>query len=100
MTTTITDLLIKVLARVLEKHPRMNASWVGDGVRLNPEINISVAMAVKDGVVGAVIPISNKQPIAALSVFPREVTESARGGRLLPAGISGGTFTLRNMGMY
>jgi len=38
-TPTITDLLIKVLARVLEKHPRMNASWVGDGVRLNPEIN-------------------------------------------------------------
>jgi len=49
--STITDLLIKVLARVLEKHPRMNASWVGDGVRLNAEINISVAMAVKDGVV-------------------------------------------------
>jgi pyruvate dehydrogenase E2 component (dihydrolipoamide acetyltransferase) len=99
-TPTITDLLIKVLARVLEKHPRMNASWVGDGVRLNPEINISVAMAVKDGVVGAVIPIANKQPIAALSVLRRELTERARGGRLRPADISGGTFTLSNLGMY
>jgi pyruvate dehydrogenase E2 component (dihydrolipoyllysine-residue acetyltransferase) len=97
---TITDLLIKLIARVLEKHPRMNASWVGDGVRLNPEINISVAMAVKDGVVGAVIPNANKQPIAALSVLRRELTERARAGRLRPADINGGTFTLSNLGMY
>jgi pyruvate dehydrogenase E2 component (dihydrolipoamide acetyltransferase) len=94
---TITDLLIKLIARVLEKHPRMNASWVGDGVRLNPEINISVAMAVKDGVVGAVIPIANKQPIVALSALRRELTERARAGRLMPADISGGTFTLSNL---
>ena len=97
---TITDLLIKLSARVLEKHPRMNASWVGDGVRLNPEINISVAMAVKDGVVGAVIPNANKQPIAGLSVLRRELTERARAGRLRPADITGGTFTLSNLGMY
>jgi len=97
---TITDLLIKLIARVLEKHPRMNASWAGDGIRLNPDINISVAMAVKDGVVGAVIPNANKQPIAALSVLRRELTERARAGRLRPADIMGGTFTLSNLGMY
>jgi pyruvate dehydrogenase E2 component (dihydrolipoamide acetyltransferase) len=97
---TITDLLIKVIARVLEKHPRMNASWAGDGIRLNADINISVAMAVKDGVVGAVIPKTNKEPIAALSVLRRELTERARAGRLRPADISGATFTLSNLGMY
>src|ERR1700675_1479730 len=46
----IPDLLIKLIARVLEKHPRMNSSWTGDGIRPNPDINISVALAVKDGV--------------------------------------------------
>jgi pyruvate dehydrogenase E2 component (dihydrolipoamide acetyltransferase) len=97
---TISDLLIKLIARVLEKHPRMNASWVGEGVRLNPEINISVAMAVKDGVVGAVVPNANKLAIAPLSVLRRELTERARAGRLRPADISGGTFTLSNLGMY
>jgi len=97
---TITDLLIKVTAWVLEKHPRMNASWAGDGIRLNGDINISVAMAVKDGVVGAVIPKANKEPIAALSILRRELTERARAGRLRPADISGGTFTLSNLGMY
>jgi pyruvate dehydrogenase E2 component (dihydrolipoyllysine-residue acetyltransferase) len=97
---TITDLLIKLIACVLEKHPRMNSSWTGDGIRPNPDINISVAMAVKDGVVGAVIPRANKEPIAALSVLRRELTERARAGRLRPADISGGTFTLSNLGMY
>jgi pyruvate dehydrogenase E2 component (dihydrolipoamide acetyltransferase) len=97
---TITDVLIALIARVLEKHPKLNASWTGDNVRLNAEINISVAMAVKDGVVGAVIPKANKQAIAELSKVRRELTERARAGRLRPADISGGTFTLSNLGMY
>jgi pyruvate dehydrogenase E2 component (dihydrolipoamide acetyltransferase) len=97
---SITDLLIAILARVLEKHPRMNSSWTGDNIRPNPDINISVAMAVKDGVVGAVIPKANKEPIATLSVLRRELTERARAGKLRPADISGGTFTLSNLGMY
>ena len=97
---TITDVLIGLLARVLEKHPRMNSSWTGDGIRPNADINISVAMAVKDGVVGAVIPKANKEKIVALSVLRRELTERARAGRLRPTDISGGTFTLSNLGMY
>lgn len=97
---TITDLLIGLLARVLEKHPRMNSSWTGSGISPNPEINLSVAMAVKDGVVGAVIPKANKLAIAAISTLRRELTERARAGKLRPADITGGTFTLSNLGMY
>jgi len=96
----ITDLLIKLIARVLEKHPRMNASWGETEFGLNADINISVAMAVKDGVVGAVIPRANKEPIAALSVLRREVDGTRASGALRPADISGGTFTLSNLGMY
>jgi pyruvate dehydrogenase E2 component (dihydrolipoamide acetyltransferase) len=97
---TITDLLIGLLARVLVKHPRMNSSWTGDGIRANADINISVAMAVKDGVAGAVIPQANQKDIAAISVLRRELTQRARAGRLRPADIAGGTFTLSNLGMY
>src|SRR3981081_995510 len=53
---TQTDLLVALAARVLVKHPRLNASWTGEGIRLNLEMNIGVAMEVNDGVVGAVIP--------------------------------------------
>src|ERR1700730_6812524 len=52
---TLTDLLIALVARVLVKHPRMNSSWAGEGIQANPDINIGVAVAVKDGVVAAVI---------------------------------------------
>jgi pyruvate dehydrogenase E2 component (dihydrolipoamide acetyltransferase) len=97
---TITDLLIAILARILAKHPRMNASWTGEGIRSNPEINVSVAMAVKDGVVGAVIHKANALQVGGISAQRRELTERARAGRLRPADISGGTFTLSNLGMY
>src|SRR2546430_4310831 len=86
---TITDFLIGIVARVLAKHPRMNASWTGEGIRSNPEINVSVAMAVKDGVVGAVIHKANTAKIAEISTLRRELTERARAGRFGPAYISG-----------
>ncbi len=97
---TITDLLIGILARVLAKHPRMNSSWTGEGIRSNAEINVSVAMAVKDGVVGAVIHKADSLQVGEISVQRRELTERARAGRLKPVDIGGGTFTLSNLGMY
>jgi pyruvate dehydrogenase E2 component (dihydrolipoamide acetyltransferase) len=97
---TITDLLIALLARVLANRPRMNASWTGETIRSNPDVNISVAMAVRDGVVGAVIHKANALKLAEISTQRRELTERARAGRLRPADISGGTFTLSNLGMY
>jgi len=97
---TITDLLIALVAKVLAKHPRMNSSWTGDGIRANPEINISVAMAVKDGVVGAVIHTANTKQPGEISTHRRDLTERARAGRLRPADITGGTFTISNLGMY
>jgi pyruvate dehydrogenase E2 component (dihydrolipoamide acetyltransferase) len=97
---TITDVLIALVARVLAKHTRLNSSWTGEGIRSNPDVNISVAMAVKDGVVGAVIHKANAKSVADLSAERRELTERARAGRLRPADIAGGTFTISNLGMY
>jgi pyruvate dehydrogenase E2 component (dihydrolipoamide acetyltransferase) len=97
---TVTDLLVALVARALVKHPRMNASWTGEAIRLNPEVNISVAMAVKDGVVGAVIHNANTADLGDISTQRRDLTERARAGRLRPADIAGGTFTISNLGMY
>jgi pyruvate dehydrogenase E2 component (dihydrolipoamide acetyltransferase) len=97
---THTDLLVALTARVLAKHPKMNASWDGGGIRLNPSINISVAMAVQDGVVGAVIPNADKAAVPDIAAQRKELTERARGGRLKPGDVSGGTFTITNLGMY
>lgn len=97
---THTDLLVALVGRTLRKHPRMNASWSADGVRENPDINVSVAMAVSGGVVAAVIAHSDTKDLAAIASQRIELTERARSGKLRPADISGGTFTVSNLGMY
>jgi pyruvate dehydrogenase E2 component (dihydrolipoamide acetyltransferase) len=97
---THTDLLIALVARVLLKHPRVNASWTREGVRTNPEINIGLAMAVDDGVVAPVIHNAANSTLAEIAVQRRDLTERARGGKLRPADIVGGTFTISNLGMF
>src|SRR5215472_2967840 len=97
---TITDLLVALIARALAKQPRMNASWTGEGIRSNPDISVSVAIAVKDGVVSAVIHKADTLRIAEISTQRRQLAERARAGQLRPADITGGTFTLSNLGMY
>jgi pyruvate dehydrogenase E2 component (dihydrolipoamide acetyltransferase) len=97
---TVTDLLVALTARVLEKHSKLNATWTGSGIRLNPDINISVAMAVTDGVVGAVIPNANKAKLADITAQRKDLSERARAGRLRPQDLTGGTFTITNLGMY
>jgi len=97
---TVTDLLIAAVARAIAKHPIINASWTGTGIRHNSEINISLAMAVKDGVVGAVIHKADSAKLGDISTQRRDLTERARANRLRPTDISGGTFTISNLGMY
>jgi pyruvate dehydrogenase E2 component (dihydrolipoamide acetyltransferase) len=97
---THTDFLVALVARILVKHPRMNASWSGAAIRLNQEVNIGVAMAVDDGVVATVIHNANKADLSEIAVQRRELTERARAGRLRPSDIGGATFTISNLGMY
>ena len=95
-----TDLLVAAVARALEKHPLVNASWTGDGIRLHPEINVGIAMAVDDGVVAPAIPGANTKKLGEIAAMRRDLTERARAGKLRPADITGATFTISNLGMY
>jgi len=97
---THTDLLVALVARTLVKHPKMNASWTGSGIQLNPNVNISIAIAVKDGVVGAVIPNADTARLADISGKRQDLAERARAGRLHPPDVTGGTFTISNLGMF
>jgi pyruvate dehydrogenase E2 component (dihydrolipoamide acetyltransferase) len=97
---THTDLLVALAARVLVKHPRLNSSWTGEGIRLNPEVNIGIAMAVSDGVVAAVIPGAEAKNLGEIAALRQELTERARSNKLRPTDIAGATFTISNLGMY
>jgi len=99
-TVTHTDLLIALTARVLAKHPKMNASWNGQSIHFNSSVNISVAMAVTDGVVGAVIHDAGTTALADIAAQRKQLTERARSGHLRPHDVTGGTFTISNLGMY
>lgn len=95
-----TDLLIAAVAHALEKHPLVNASWTGDAIRLHPEINVGIAMAVDDGVVAPAIPAANTKKLGEIAGLRRDLTERARAGKLRPADLTGATFTISNLGMY
>jgi pyruvate dehydrogenase E2 component (dihydrolipoamide acetyltransferase) len=97
---TLTDLLVALVARVLLKHPRMNASWTAEGVRRHADVNLGVAMAVSEGVVAPVIHSAHKADLGEIAVQRRDLTERARAGKLRPQDVAGGTFTISNLGMY
>jgi pyruvate dehydrogenase E2 component (dihydrolipoamide acetyltransferase) len=97
---THSDLLVAIVARVLQSHPRMNASWANKSIRTNSEINIGLAMAVEDGVVAPVIQNADKIKLGDIAIQRRDLTNRARGGKLRPADVAGGTFTISNLGMF
>jgi pyruvate dehydrogenase E2 component (dihydrolipoamide acetyltransferase) len=97
---THTDFLVALAARVLVKHPRVNASWTGEGIRLHQEVNIGLAMAASEGVVATVIRSADTTSLGEIAVQRRDLTERARANRLRPPDIAGATFTISNLGMY
>ena len=97
---THTDLLVALVARVLTKHPRLNASWTEQGVRLHDHVHMGIAIAVNDGVVAAVIRDAHAAQLADIALQRGALAERARAGRLKPADISDATFTISNLGMH
>ncbi|HEY6369391.1 MAG TPA: dihydrolipoamide acetyltransferase family protein [Candidatus Sulfotelmatobacter sp.] len=97
---THTDLLVSLTARVLLKHPRLNASWSADGILLHDHVNMGIAIAVNDGVVAAVVHNAHTASLEEIAIQRRDVAERARAGKLHPADIADATFTISNLGMY
>ena len=97
---TYTDLLVKIIAAALREHPRVNASWVDGTIRLNDEINVGLATAIEDGLIVPVIHHADALSVGEIAARRKDIVERAGAGKLKPADITGGTFTLTNLGMY
>lgn len=97
---THTDLLVALVAHVLLRHPRLNASWTAEGIRMHDHVNMGIAIAVNDGVVSAVIANAHRASLAQISTWRVELSERAFAGKLRPSDIADATFTLSNLGMY
>lgn len=97
---TYTDLLVKLAAAALQKHPRVNAVSGEDGRRELTEVNIAVAIATEEALVAPVIRAADTLSVGEIALRRRELVERAEAGTLTPADLSGGTFTITNLGMY
>jgi pyruvate dehydrogenase E2 component (dihydrolipoamide acetyltransferase) len=97
---THTDILIALVAHTLARHPSINASWVDNGIHLNKEVTIALAMAIDDGVAAPVVRNAVSLSLGEIAHQRRELTDRARAGRLRPNDLAGGTFTISNLGMF
>lgn len=97
---TYTDLLVAAVACTLRKHPRVNSSFVEGSVRSNDEVNVALAIAAHYAVVTGVISKADTLSIASIAAQRKALSKRARAGRLTPADITGGTFTISNLGMF
>lgn len=96
---TYTHFIIKAVALALERHPRLNASFVEDGRELKAEINIGLAVSLDDGLIVPVLHECDNLSVLEITTQANALVERARAGKPTTADLSGGTFTISNMGM-
>lgn len=96
----VNDILVKACALALKKFPQINATYHGDFVRLHEAIDISVAVAVEDGLFTPIVHDADQKSVAEISATLTALAAEARAGGLAPEAYQGGTFTVSNLGMY
>jgi pyruvate dehydrogenase E2 component (dihydrolipoamide acetyltransferase) len=94
------DLIVKASATALKLHPAVNTSWVDDKLLQHHRVNVGVAVAVDAGLVVPVLHDTDKATLSEISTRTRELAGKARDGKLKPQEMSGGTFSVSNLGMF
>jgi pyruvate dehydrogenase E2 component (dihydrolipoamide acetyltransferase) len=97
---TYTDLLVKLVAASLRLHPRLNVSWSEGKIFMQQEVNVGLAVAIEEGLVVPVISAADTLGLAEIAQQRIELVAKAQAGKLRLQDISGGTFTISNLGMY
>jgi pyruvate dehydrogenase E2 component (dihydrolipoamide acetyltransferase) len=93
------DIVIKACALALKKHPYVNASWLGDKIRINHHVNIGMAVAVPDGLVVPVIRSADMLPLSHIAMTSKSYAEKAKNKQITPDDMKGNTFSISNLGM-
>jgi pyruvate dehydrogenase E2 component (dihydrolipoamide acetyltransferase) len=97
---TYSDLLTKVCAVALMRHPAVNAQFAGETIQLFPTADIGIAVAIPDGLVVPVTRSCERKSLAELAAARTDLVSRAREGKLRAEDLEGGTFTISNLGMY
>jgi len=91
-------MLVHIAARVVERHPLLNATFAGDAIMAFDEVNVAVAVAGPDGLRVPVLRNAARRSIQDLSAALVDLVERARAGRLTPAESEHATFSISNLG--
>jgi len=97
---TVGDLLTKVCAAALMRHPAVNAHFTGEKILRFPYAHVGIAAAAPNGLVVPVIRDADRRTIQEIAAARAEVVGRAREGKLQRADLEDGTFTISNLGMF
>ncbi len=97
---TVNDLVIKACATALGLHPKFNASYTDDGIRMNDNIDIGIAIAQEAGLIVPAVMGCGGKSLREVSAASKDVISRANGGTLSAEEYTGGTFSISNMGMF
>lgn len=97
---TINDLVIKAVALSMKKFPDINSSWIDRKILKYSNIDISIAVALDDGLITPIVKTADKKGILSISKEVKDLVSRARSGKLKPEEFQGGGFTISNLGMF
>jgi pyruvate dehydrogenase E2 component (dihydrolipoamide acetyltransferase) len=96
---SVTELLVLAVSRTLRDHPRLNGRYAGGELEVHDDVNVRVAVATDEGLVAPVIAQADTLSLRELVPKVKDLVRRARDHELFPEELSGGTFTISNLGM-
>jgi pyruvate dehydrogenase E2 component (dihydrolipoamide acetyltransferase) len=97
---SVNDLIIKACAVALRRHPNVNASYTDDAIIQYDDVDISIAVAIPDGLITPIIRKADQQGLASISKSMKDLGARAKTGKLKPEEYQGGGFSISNLGMF
>ena len=94
------DLVVRAVARALPEHPHLNATLDDDGLRQSEQVNVGVAMAIKDGLLVTVVHEADQKDLLTTAREIRELADKARRDELGHDDVSGGSFTVSSLSQF
>jgi pyruvate dehydrogenase E2 component (dihydrolipoamide acetyltransferase) len=97
---TVTDVLTKICAQALTRHPEVNVQFTDEALLKFPSANVALAVAAPQGLVVPVIKGAERLSLAEIAAVRADLVERSRAGKLRADDLEGGTFTISNLGMF
>lgn len=100
MKVSLNDFIVKAVALALRQHPEANASFNGDSILRHRRVNVGIAVATDAGLVVPVVNDADLKSLSSIGAESVQLATAARDGKLTLAQMSGGTFSVSNLGMF